>query len=69
VIFTGMINPPFSAVRALYSLQNPAIFTPCCPNAGPTGGAGVAFPAGKANLINALIFFAVFTFKMFLYLH
>ena len=22
------------------------MFTPCCPSAGPTGGAGVAFPAG-----------------------
>jgi len=33
------------------------MFTPCCPNAGPTGGAGVAFPAGKASLINAVIFF------------
>jgi hypothetical protein len=27
--------------------------------AGPTGGAGVAFAAGKANLINAVIFLAM----------
>jgi hypothetical protein len=47
-----------SVVFALYSLQNAAIFTPCWPNAGPTGGAGVAFPAGKASLINAVIFFS-----------
>ena len=51
-----MIKPALSLVFALYSLQNAAIFTPCCPNAGPTGGAGVAFPAGKASLINAVIF-------------
>ena len=38
-----------SPVFALYSLQNAAIFTPCWPNAGPTGGAGVALPAGKAT--------------------
>ena len=46
-----------SFVRALYSLQNAAMLTPCCPSAGPTGGAGVALPAGKASLINAVIFF------------
>ena len=45
-----------SPVFALYSLQNPAMLTPCCPNAGPTGGAGVALPAGKASLINAVTF-------------
>jgi hypothetical protein len=28
-ISTGMINPALSVVRALYSLQNAAIFTPC----------------------------------------
>jgi hypothetical protein len=33
------------------------MFTPCCPKAGPTGGAGVALLAGKANLIKAIIFF------------
>jgi hypothetical protein len=61
VILTGIINPILSDVLALYSLQNPAMFTPCCPNAGPTGGAGVAFPAGNANLTKALIFFAIKT--------
>jgi hypothetical protein len=43
----------------LYSLQKAAIFTPCFPKAGPTGGAGVAFPAGKASFINAVIFLAI----------
>jgi len=40
----------------LYSLQKAAILTPCAPNAGPTGGAGVAFPADKASLITEVIF-------------
>ena len=26
------------------------MFTPCCPCAGPTGGAGVAFPAGICKI-------------------
>ena len=30
---------------ALYSLIKSIIGTPCCPKAGPTGGAGVASPA------------------------
>ena len=33
-------------VRSLNSLVNAAMFTPCWPRAGPTGGAGVALPAG-----------------------
>jgi len=41
----------------LYSLQKFIIFKPCCPSAGPTGGAGVALPAGKASFIRATIFF------------
>ena len=28
------------------TVVNATMFTPCCPSAGPTGGAGVAFPAG-----------------------
>jgi hypothetical protein len=39
--------------------------TPCCPRAGPTGGAGVALPAVNANFTNALIFFAI----MFLFFY
>jgi len=31
--------------------QNSIMFTPCCPNDGPTGGAGFALPAGICNLI------------------
>jgi len=32
------------------------IGNPCCPSAGPTGGAGVAAPAEIVNLINVFIF-------------
>ena len=31
---------------------------PACPKAGPTGGAGVAFPAGICNLTTFTTFFA-----------
>ena len=49
VITTGMIRSPLSAVLALNSLVNCTMFTPCCPSAGPTGGAGVALPAGSVT--------------------
>ena len=51
--------PALSEVLALYSLQNAMMLTPCCPRAGPTGGAGFALPAGKASLINATTFLAI----------
>ena len=51
VISTGTIDPACEEVRSLYSLQKPIIFTPCCPKAGPTGGAGFACPAGTYNFI------------------
>jgi hypothetical protein len=38
------------------------MLTPCCPKAGPTGGAGLALPAGNANLINPTTFFAIVVF-------
>ncbi len=34
------------------------MFAPACPNAGPTGGAGFAFPAGICNLIILFTAFA-----------
>ncbi len=37
------------------SFTNCIILTPLDPNAGPTGGAGVAFPASICNLIKLLI--------------
>src|SRR2546425_11273939 len=51
---------PFSAwVCALNALQNSMMLTPCCPSAGPTGGAGLACPAGICSLIWPVTFFAI----------
>ena len=58
-ISTGTTRSPLSEVFALYSLQNRPILIPCWPNAGPIGGAGVAFPAFKANLTTATIVFPI----------
>src|SRR4051794_41805702 len=41
-----MIVPVWASVAALYCLQNSMIGTPWGPSAVPTGGAGVALPAG-----------------------
>src|SRR5437016_14384784 len=57
---TGITIPGWSLVVALNSLQNAMMFTPCWPSAGPTGGAGLACPAGICNLICPVIFFAIF---------
>src|SRR5260221_592887 len=54
-----MTNPAWSLVAALNSLQKPMMLTPCWPNAGPTGGAGLAWPAGICNLICPVTFFAI----------
>jgi len=48
---TGIIIPGWFAVLSLNSLTNCIILTPLEPNAGPTGGAGVALPASICNLI------------------
>ena len=50
---------PLSAVFALNCFVNSTIFTPCCPSAGPTGGAGVALPAAICNLIYPSTFLAI----------
>src|SRR5699024_3135569 len=57
-ISTGIIKPAWSCVCALNSLQNPMILIPACPSAGPTGGAGFAFPAGICNLTILITFLA-----------
>src|SRR5579863_12909 len=61
VITTGMISPSWSLpeVLALNALQKSMMLTPCGPNAVPTGGAGVAFPAGIWSFTEAVIFFAI----------
>src|SRR3954468_4237745 len=46
VISTGTIVPRWFSVCALYILQKSMIATPWGPRAVPTGGAGVAAPAG-----------------------
>src|SRR5919197_497608 len=56
---TGMMDPSWLWVLALNCLQNSIMFTPCCPRAGPTGGAGLAFPAGICNLTRVLTSFAM----------
>src|SRR6516164_5938112 len=62
---TGMTMPGWSLVAALNSLQKPMMFTPCWPRAGPTGGAGLAWPAGICNLICPVIFFAISNVRLY----
>ena len=57
VISTGMIVPTCDSVAALYCLTKSMMPTPCGPSAVPTGGAGVALPAGIWILMTAAIFF------------
>src|SRR5438128_11972589 len=49
----------FWLVRALNCLQNSMMLIPCCPSAGPTGGAGVALPALHCSLTIACTGFAI----------
>src|SRR6266540_1114464 len=64
-MMTGMMSASFAwaCVAALNCLQNSMMFTPCWPSAGPTGGAGFAFPAGSCSLICPVIFFAMASFR------
>ena len=51
VITTGTGKPgSWFCVWALNALQNSMMLTPCCPSAGPTGGLGLACPAGTCSL-------------------
>src|SRR5580698_7709725 len=61
VITTGMIKPSWSLldVLALNALQKSMMLTPCGPRAVPTGGAGVAFPAGICSFTEPVTFFAI----------
>jgi hypothetical protein len=58
VTTTGITMPAWLCVRALNCLQNSMMFTPCGPRAVPTGGAGLAAPAGHCSFTIAWIFFA-----------
>ena len=46
VISAGTTVPSWAELAALYCFQNSMMLTPWGPSAVPTGGAGVAFPAG-----------------------
>src|SRR5437870_6420302 len=58
-----MISPSwsFAEVFALNALQNSMMLTPCGPSAVPTGGAGVALPAGICNFTIPVTFLAILT--------
>src|SRR5215475_7148915 len=51
--------PRLSLVRSLNCVTNWPMLTPCWPSAGPTGGAGVAWPPGHWSLIFAVITLAI----------
>src|SRR4051812_50219463 len=59
VISTGVIRPFWSAVCALNALQNSMMLTPAWPSAGPTGGAGFAWPPGVCSLTSLSTFLAM----------
>src|SRR4029079_8540328 len=50
VIWAGMTWPALSAVFSLYDFVNSTMLMPCGPSAVPTGGAGVALPAGSCRV-------------------
>src|SRR5687768_14797899 len=54
-----MTWPLCAAVRSLYVLQNSTMLMPCGPSAVPTGGAGVALPAGSWSVRTVRIFLAM----------
>src|SRR5215471_20245320 len=56
-ISTGMMLPRWLSVAALYCRTKSMMFTPCGPSAVPTGGAGVAWPAGSCTLTTAASLF------------
>src|SRR2546421_13099088 len=56
---TGITSPDWCWVRALNCLQNSMMLMPCCPSAGPTGGAGVALPALHCSFTIAWTGFAI----------
>src|SRR6266576_4663230 len=58
-ISTGMMLPRWLSVAALYCLTTSMMFTPCGPSAVPTGGAGVACPAGTCSFTTAAIALAI----------
>src|SRR3984957_15962324 len=56
-ISTGMMLPRWLSAAALYWRTKSMMLTPCGPSAVPTGGAGVAWPAGSCTLTTAASLF------------
>src|SRR5579859_3449390 len=54
-----MTVPASDWVWALNDLTNSMMLTPCWPSAGPTGGAGLAWPPTAWSLISVSTFFAI----------
>src|SRR5580658_3066462 len=63
-----MMLPRWLSVAALYCLTKSMMFTPCGPSAVPTGGAGVAWPAGSCTLTSAASLFLLGGIRVFPYL-
>src|SRR4051812_10940765 len=56
---TGIVTPMSPAVCALNAFTNSMMLMPCWPRAGPTGGAGEAWPPGACSLIVVRTFLAM----------
>src|SRR3954454_133472 len=59
VITTGIVVPMSPWVWALNALTNSMMLMPCWPRAGPTGGAGDAWPPGAWSLMVVRTFLAM----------
>src|SRR4051794_15426155 len=56
---TGIVTPMSPDVWALNALTNSMMLMPCWPRAGPTGGAGEAWPPGACSLMVVRTFLAM----------
>src|SRR3954467_7045931 len=56
---TGIVTPMSPEVWALNAFTNSMMLMPCWPRAGPTGGAGEAWPPGACSLIVVRTFLAM----------
>src|SRR4051795_3198418 len=59
VMTTGIVTPMSPEVWALNAFTNSMMLMPCWPSAGPTGGAGEAWPPGACSLIVVRTFLAM----------
>src|SRR3954466_9743908 len=64
VMTTGIVVPMSFAVWALNALTNSMMLMPCWPRAGPTGGAGEAWPPGACSLMVVRTFLAMIAFPL-----